>query len=131
MKLGSETNSLVNNIFARAVIGEPDPVIGMGVTFLKWTDRAPGTIYDVFKVGKSIYIAVAEDDAKRIDSNGMSESQEYEYTQRPDGYKSVFRKNLKSGMWERVMKSESGRWIKAGAEGLRIGQREKYYDFSF
>lgn len=131
MRLWIETNSLANNLLSRAVIGEPEPVVGMGVTFLRWTDREPGTIYGVFKAGKSTFITVAADDAKRIDKNGMSECQEYEYTPRPDGYKSVFRKNLKNGRWERVTKNQSGRWVKAGGEGLRIGEREKYYDFSF
>ena len=131
MRLGTETASVMNNIMSRAVIGQPEPAVGMGVTFLKWTDREPGTIYEVFKVGKSTYITVTADDAKRIDNNGMSESQEYEFTPCPDGYRSVFRKNLKTGMWERVTKTESGRWAKAGGEGLRIGERDKYYDFTF
>jgi len=131
MKLGIETNSLMNNLYSRAVIGQPEPVVGMGVTFLGWTDRYPGTIYDVFQVGKSTYIVVAEDDAKRIDENGMSECQEYEFTPAPDAYKSVYRRNLKTDKWEAVRKNENGRWAKVGGNGLMIGRREKYYDFSF
>lgn len=49
MKLGTETASLINHLHSRAVIGQPEPVIGMGVTFLGWTDRSAGTIFRVFK----------------------------------------------------------------------------------
>ena len=74
-----------------------------------------------------------DDDYKRIDKNGMSESQEYEYKIRPNGGKSFFRKNEKSGFWERVTKNETtGRWNKSNSGcGIRIGEREKYHDFSF
>ena len=133
MKLGTQTGSLSNHLVSRAVIGEPEVKVGMGVTFLSWTDRNPGTIFRVMKVGKATIIECRDDDYKRIDKNGMSESQEYEYKIRPDGGKSFFRKNEKSGFWERVTKNEStGRWHKSnGGCGIRIGEREKYHDFSF
>ena len=133
MKLGSQTASLSNHLLSRAVIGEPEVKAGMGVTFLSWTDRNPGTIFRVMKVGKATIIECRDDDYKRIDKNGMSESQEYEYKIRPNGGKSFFRKNEKSGFWERVTKNEStGRWNKSNSGcGIRIGEREKYHDFSF
>jgi len=31
MKLGTQTASLVNNLYSRGVIGEPVPEVGMGV----------------------------------------------------------------------------------------------------
>jgi hypothetical protein len=51
MKLGSQTASLSNHLLSRAVIGEPEVKAGMGVTFLSWTDRDPGTIFRVFTSG--------------------------------------------------------------------------------
>ena len=133
MKLGTQTGSPSNHLMSRAVVGEPEVKVGMGVTFLSWTDRNPGTIFRVMKVGKATIIECRDDDYKRIDKNGMSESQEYEYKIRPNGCKSFFRKNEKSGFWERVTKNEStGRWNKSNSGcGIRIGEREKYHDFSF
>ena len=133
MKLGTQTGSMINHMLSRAVDGEPEVKVGMGVTFLSWTDRNPGTIFRVFTAGNATIIECRADDYKRVDSNGMSESQEYEYKIRPNGGKSFFRKNEKSGFWERVTKNEStGRWNKSNIGcGIRIGEREKYHDFSF
>lgn len=65
MKLGSETNSVVNHIYSRAVIGQPEPQVGMGGTVLHWTDRDPVTIFRVFKVGKSVLIETRDADPRR------------------------------------------------------------------
>lgn len=130
MRLGNQTNSLVNHLQSRAVIGQPEPVVGMGATLLGWTDRNPATIVEVFKIGKTQYVLVQEDNAKRVDNNGMSEDQTYEYTPNPDAYKKAFRIG-RNGLWEAVIKNENDRYVKSGGNGLRIGEREKYYDFSF
>lgn len=130
LKLGSETGSLVNHIHSRAVIGQPEPKVGMGVTFLHWTDRSAGTIFRVFTVGKTTYIETRDDDYKRIDKNGMSEEQDYEFKTRVNGCKRYFRIGRK-GFWESVKQNEAGRWVKSGSRGLRIGDRDHYHDFSF
>lgn len=131
MKLGTQTNSLVNHLYSRAVIGQPDPQVGMGATLLGWTDRYPGTVIEVFKIGKAVAIKVQADKYKRIDKNGMSESQEYEYTQDPNGSVYVF-KQSSDEMWSQVHKNqETGRWNVSRRKGLRLGEREMYYDFSF
>jgi hypothetical protein len=39
---------------------------------------------------------VQEDDARRIDRNGLSEQQVYEYTPNPNGHRRIFRK-MKNG----------------------------------
>lgn len=58
------------------------------------------------------------------------ECQEYEYTPNPEGGKSTYRFDGKS--WTRVVyNTETKRWNKSDSNGIRIGQREKYYDFSF
>ena len=102
----------------------------MGVTFLHWTDRSPGTIQRVWEEKGLTHIEVTGDDARRVDSNGMSESQTYEYTAKPDGHRQTFRLTA-AGRWEqRLYNPETRRWRK-GEQGLFVGRREKYHDFSF
>jgi hypothetical protein len=130
LRLGTQTGSLINNIMSRSVIGEPLPEIGMGATMLSWTDRNPATIVSVFTKGKTQYIGVTEDDAKRTDSNGISESQEYEFSFNPNVFMSYYRKTAK-GTWEGCyINPETGRFVK-GNGSVTIGQRGKYWDPSF
>ncbi len=44
MKLGTQTGSVINHLHSRAVIGQPEPVVGMGATMLLWSDRRACTI---------------------------------------------------------------------------------------
>jgi hypothetical protein len=129
MKLGSQTNSLTNHILSRAVIGQPEPALGMGVTLLSWTDRDPGTIVGVFTAAKMI--KVREDHATRMDKNGLSESQTYQFRPNHTGHVYTFRQN-KSGVWEEVEYNPlTNRYRKTGGHGLRIGERSAYRDPSF
>jgi hypothetical protein len=128
MKLGTETNSLVNHLCSRQTIGEPEPVVGMGVTFLGWTDRNPGTIVEINHAKR--YIVATHDDYRRIDGGGISESQQYSFTSRPDGIRSFWRKG-KNGQWRECRFNDNGRLVFAGGAGLLIGSREKYHDFCF
>ena len=98
------------------------PAVGMGATIYHWTDRTACTITSVSASG--LEIEVQEDRAERKDKNGMSESQDYEYTSDPEGSKRTFtlRKN--------------GRWIAkgspmSGGTQVGIGHRRKYHDYSF
>ncbi len=43
MKLGTETNSLINNLYSNMTIGAPAQVVGMAATTLSWTDRSVAT----------------------------------------------------------------------------------------
>jgi hypothetical protein len=72
---------------------------------------------------------VQEDDAKRIDNNGISESQQYEYTPNPDSPIQYFRN--KNDSWESVYFDMDTNRFKKGSGSILIGHREKYYDFSF
>jgi hypothetical protein len=131
MKLGTETNSLVNHVLSRAVVGQPEPVVGMGVTILHWTDRDAGTITAVDLIGKQIQITVQEDRALRIDQNGMSECQDYRHERNPHGRVSYHRRDP-SGVWKEVaFNARTKRWVNLNGRGLRIGERRKYHDFSF
>lgn len=129
MRLGSETGSLVNHLYSRMVEGEPAPYVGMPATLLSWTDRSPATVVEVNMPAR--YIVVQEDDWMRIDSNGMSEDQEYRYTPNALGSKTIFRKN-KKGQWIQCCRNpETGRLVQSPGTGLRLGQKERYHDFSF
>lgn len=112
MKAGSETGSLINHLYSRGQ--EVVPMVGMGVTILCWTDRHAGTIVKMTPT----QIHVQMDSVKRIDSNGMSESQEYKYSRDTYAAVTVFRKT------NRGYRSKAG-------NGLLIGTREKYHDYSF
>src|SRR5262245_23731157 len=132
MKLGTQTGSLTNHILSRAVIGQPEPAVGMGATVLSWTDRHAATITAVNRTWyKRIQIEVQEDRAFRTDGNGMSESQSYTYMRDPVGAKHTFRR-LDNGSWQEIaFNQKTKRWAKTGGQGLRIGEREEYRDFSF
>lgn len=97
---------------------QPAPEVGMGVTELRWTDRRAGTITRVSKSGKTFWFT--HDTATRIDNNGMSESQDYEYQINSEGYE------------YRVSLRKDGRWkVVNGGSYVMVGVRREYYDYSF
>ncbi len=100
---------------------EIKPVVGMGCTVCYISDRRAATIVEVSKSLETIKIQI--DESKRIDGNGMSEQQEYEYTRNPEAY-----------IWT-YTKRKNDRYYRQG-ESMRgaeccIGIRKEYYDFSF
>jgi len=130
LRLGTETGSLINNIMSRQVIGAPAPTIGMGATKLSWSDRHPATICSVEVKNGVTIIGVQEDDYIRTDNNGMSESQSYEFTPQPNAHVEYFR-TTKYGTWEAIYRNpETNRW-KKGCGSIKVGERDKFYDFSF
>ena len=112
MRFGSFTNTILEGAV-------PVPEIGMGVTRLSWSDRDP---YTIVKVISPKRIVVKEDDAKRIDTNGMSECQTYEYTRNDNNPEVIL--TLRKYGWRQVGDGKKG-------TGWRIGEREKYHDYSF
>ena len=94
------------------------PAVGMGATYSVGSDRYAVTIIEVSKSGKQI--VVQDDIMKRIDTNGMSEMQEYEYTPNPQGSTRKFYLN-KSGRWQESK----------GSARLTVGFRRAYYNFSY
>jgi len=111
MKLGSETGSLMNHVMTGN--NQPEPKVGDGATICGWTDRHAATIIKVTRCT----VTVQQDKATRIDNNGMSECQIYQYEADPKGSVHTFRKT-KNG------------W-KSKGYGLLIGHRQEYYDYSF
>ena len=127
MKLGTQTGSYINHFMSQSV--SKDPQIGDGATILCWTDRNPATVVFIDQI-KNI-VGVTCDSYRRIDSNGMSEDQEYEYTSNPNGFVKYFRKSKGGEYFPVVLNEKTLRWNKSSGSGLVIGRREKYYDFSF
>lgn len=129
MKFGTQTGSLFNHIMANNSV--KDIVPGeTGATILSWSDRYAATVTEIFKKGKFEYVVVQRDHVKRIDNNGMSEGQTYEYTRNAEGSKSIFR-ITDNGFINVYIDSETGRIKKSGGPGLMIGRREHFFDFSF
>jgi hypothetical protein len=126
MKLGTQTGSLVNHIYSRTSNPE-DIVVGMGATICLWSDRHAVTIVEI---GKG-YLVTQADTVTRIDKNGMSESQEYEYTPNPNGSLEYWKLD-KNGKYRQAHKNQNGRLVfNNHSSHLGIGYREEYYDFSF
>lgn len=113
LKLGIETGSMTNHIYSSA--NQIEPAIGMGATILCWTDRRAATIVKV----EADCIHVQEDKAKRVDKNGMSESQQWQHEPDAEAPIRVFFKTKKG--WREPK----------NGKGLLIGKRDHYYDFSF
>lgn len=127
LKFGSQTGSFVNHMVS--TMESKTPEIGDGVTFLYWSDRDAGTVVS-FDQKRNI-VGVTRDIAKRVDTNGMSEDQEYEFTQDPNATVKFFKK-LKTGDWVGVVfNQETKRWNQYGTGTIVIGKRDKYHDFSF
>ena len=108
--------SLVNALSVSASA----PVVGMAATVLCWTDRHAATVVGVGPSGKVCW--VRECIARRIDTNGMSECQDYDYEENPAGRVTQFRLGKRG-------------WREAGSRGkgkaLALGHRSHYYDYSF
>ena len=116
MKYGS-----MNNWIEEGMGNSKKLEIGMGITILYYTDRIPATIISISSSGKSF--KAQKDNAKRVDNNGASESQEY-----------IYERNEKGEIHEFRM-GRNGRFYTKGGQknglGCIIGMREKYFDFSF
>lgn len=114
--------------------------VGLGGTEYRWSDRRPYSVCVVHNNWKNKgyeIIGVQEDDAKRIDKNGMSEEQHYEFS--PNIENCVY--YLKSEIVETdkglrklyqpvTWNNKTNRWNKGG-RAVTLGRRNYYYDFSF
>lgn len=119
--------SFQNRMYEAMTIDAPEPFVGQAATITCYTDRRAATV----KSWDGKILVVTRDIARRIDDNGMSESQEYEYTTNFDDIEYHHRR-AKDGRWERVyFNNETKRWKKSRSGGLILGFREEYHDFSF
>jgi len=126
MRLGSQTGSLINHVMSSGSVADEGVTVGMGATVLHWTDRDGATV--IGWDGKTV--TVQEDTATRVDGNGMSDAQRYEYAPCPAGPVYRFRRNRR-GYWCQVVRGDSGRWRMVKGLGLSLGSRQSHYDFSF
>ncbi len=98
--------------------------VGDGATICWYSDRTPVTIIEIEPNGK--WIKVQEDNAKRIDSNGMSDFQDYEYSRNENGRTYTFKRTRK----QPYRYTDNGKWENWGHK-LVFGYREKYFDYTF
>ncbi len=94
------------------------PEIGMGVTELCYSDRHPYTVTAILSTKK---IQVKGDIATRIDKNGFSECQHYDYKTDEESQPITLFLN-KFGRWKRQGDPQGATYL--------IGKREEYYDFT-
>ena len=94
------------------------PTVGMGACIITGSDRSPATVIQVTKSGNRIVLQ--EDKAIRVDDNGVSESQIYDFEIDEQGTTHI------------ATLRKDGRYrISGGRQLVSLGKREKYYDFSF
>lgn len=96
-----------------------EPIVGMGVTINFYSDSKAATLIQVTHKGKRIVLQ--QDKSIRVDNNGISETQTYNYETDTNGtiYIATLRKD--------------GRYRLVGATGstITLGVRREYYDYSF
>ena len=103
--------------------------VGTGVTEYLWSDRHA---YEVVDVKDQNHVFIRRVDTTRIDNNGMSEIQDYEYKSNPKNEKKelVFKYNH----WYEVRRwidKEGKKRRKSERINVSFGIMEEYYDFSF
>lgn len=113
------TNSIIDNVYyVHSGSNSLEPVVGMGVTVCYYSERYAGTITRISKSGKSFWFKY--DIVKRVDNNGMSDSQTYEYTENPEANEIPVRMNRK-GIYK-TLKSHNP---------IVLGVRNAFHKFSF
>lgn len=101
--------------------------VGDGVTINYYSDEVPATIIEIDTKGK--WIKVQEDIAKRIDKNGMSDCQEYEYSRNPNGRIHTFYKTRRKDI---TLFTNTGRYAydQYGIY-LTLKFRRAYFDYTY
>ncbi len=115
-------NSLVNAMMHQSAPQTPE--VGMGVTYLYWTDRYAGTIHQVSPNKKTIW--VSQDVATVVKGSEHDGSAEYTFA---NGNQD------KPDRWEQWTLRKDGRFHKKTesikSTSLFIGKRDRYYDPTF
>jgi hypothetical protein len=117
LRVGTQTGSVMNHIMSN---NASVPVVGEGATMLLWSDR---NAYEVVAVNDDNTIAViAPINAKRTDSNGISEVQEYDYSDVDMNRQFVI--VYRNGAWHRinhriVFTKDFSAWVEANGKEWR------------
>jgi hypothetical protein len=102
----------------KSTTSKEEITVGMGATIQIGSDSYPATVIQVTQNGKRIVLQ--EDTATRVDTNGMSESQDYTYQADPQGAIQI------------ATLRKDGRYrLTGGKTPVSLGFRRKYYDYSF
>lgn len=135
MNIGTQTNSLVNNLYSRMTVGAPAPVVGMAATTLLWTDRHAATVTEVTEMTSKVWayqIIVVEDITTVVSGSAHDGSAVFSSVSNPDGYPILYRMDRKTGQWVKGhISSETGKFKKSNVGGLILGRRDHYVDPSF
>lgn len=91
------------------------PTIGSGCTIRWYSDRKAATVIAVSPTGYKV--TVREDRSIRLDKNGMSDSQHYDYEPDPEGREHVFYRR--------------GDVYATDGKSLQLGTRSTYHDYGF
>lgn len=92
--------------------------IGMGATIRFGSDCYPVTVVGISTSGYKL--TLQEDDARRLDNNGMSDVQDYEYTRNPNG-----------NIYYAYRRANGAYYLKGSKQQISLGFRRKFYDFCF
>lgn len=115
------------NEYGDIIIVDDELNIGDGVTLNYYSDEKPATVIEIEPKGK--WIKVQMDIAKRIDKNGMSDYQEYEYFRDENGYIRTF---YKTRMKDYTLFTDTGRsTYNSYGIYLSLKVRRKYFDYTF
>ena len=113
-----EYGSLQNKLMAES--NDKSPELNGGVTSLHWTDRHAYKI--IWLSSDKTAMKIQRYRAKRIDRNGMTDQQIYEYKDLRSQTKTLC---LRNGQWYEEHKSGFSK------VGLLIGVLQEFHDYSF
>lgn len=115
------------NEYGDIIIVDDELNIDDGVTLKYYSDERPATVVEIDPKGK--WIKVQMDIAKRIDKNGMSDCQEYEYFRDEKGYIETF---YKTRMKDYTLFTDTGRsTYNSYGIYLSLKVRRNYFDYTF
>lgn len=99
--------------------------VGTGVTEYGYSNKYP---YEVVEVKDQKHIVIREMETKRIDKNGMSDCQEYQYISNTNNPKiELVNKN---GVWFKVLEHSKEKWLQ-GAENIKDSFKNKEIAYNY
>lgn len=124
------TGSLINALQGQG--GATVPEVGMGATLLMYSDRSPWTVIEVRKnkAGKVVEAVMQADRAIRTDDRGMSDCQDYRFERDLEGTTRTIRQT-RDGKWREAYTDYDGKVrCTKNSSIVRLGSRDRHYDFT-